>query len=149
MSRYSVNGAAAAAANKTQIELRSATTVRPRIYHLWISSHATPDDNVAELVLKRTTTAGSGGSTMTPALVNPADPRVAICTCRYAHTGEPTYTAGSELLAFAFNQRSSPQWMAYPDGELYLPAADNGLGLLCLSVAPAGFNGRYQMFFED
>jgi hypothetical protein len=66
-----------------------------------------------------------------------------------AHTSEPTYTSGSDQLAFAFNQRSSPQWMAYPDGEIYLPAADNGAGLLCAAVAPSGFNTRAQMFWQE
>jgi hypothetical protein len=149
MSRYSANGTAAAAASKTQVELRSATTVRPRIYHLWVSSPSAPDDNLAELVLRRTTTAGSGGSTFTPVAIDPADPRAAVCTFRMAHTGEPTYTANSDQLAFAFNQRSSPQWMAYPDSEIYLPAADNGCGLFCVSVNPAGFNTRTQMFFQE
>lgn len=136
--RYSIDGEDTNTANTTILELRSTTQIRPRVYDVLISSDATPADNAADYVLQRTTTAGTSTS-VTPQALDPADP-AAIATAGKAHSAEPTYTANAILLHLAVNMRATMRWCAVPQGELVLPNAANGLGLLC-----TGVNSAYNM----
>ena len=91
--RYSGYGTDTNTASTTQVELRSATTIRPRIYDFLIGSAATPADNAGEYVFRRTTTAGTAGSTFTAIALDPGDP-ASLATFPVAHSAEPTYTSG-------------------------------------------------------
>lgn len=145
--RYSGYGSDTNTNNTTQIELRSATTIRPRIYDFLIGSSATPADNAGEYVFRRTTTAGTAGSTFTPVALDPGDP-ASLATFNVNHSAEPTYTAASDLLHFATNQRATFRWVAAPMGELVLPAAANGAGLLSITPSTA-VAMHYQVHWEE
>lgn len=145
--RYSIDGEDTNTANTTILELRSTTAVRPRVYDVLLSSDATPADNCGDYQLQRTTTAGTS-SAVTPQALDPGDP-AATATAGKAHSAEPTYTANAILLHFALNQRATFRWVAAPYGELVLPAAANGLGLLCTSVAASAVNVGSTIHFEE
>lgn len=135
-------------ANTTQVELRSATTIRPFVYDLLVSSNATPADNSGEYALRRTTTAGTAGSTFTPVALDPGDP-ASLATFNVNHSAEPTYTANSDLLHFATNQRATFRWVAAPDGEIILPAAANGMGLISLAVGGSAVAMQYTCHWKE
>src|SRR5262245_55467885 len=118
--RYSGYGTDTNTNSTAQVELRSTTAIRPRIYDFIIGSAATPADNAGEFVFRRTTTAGTCGATFTPVALDPGDPS-ATATFGYNHSGEPTYTANNDLLHFAVNMRATFRWVAAPLSELVLP----------------------------
>lgn len=145
--RYSGYGTDTNTASTTQVELRSTTAIRPRIYDILVSSNATPADNSGEYVFKRSTTAGTSTS-FTPVALDPGDP-AATATFGVNHSAEPTYTANSDLLHFATNQRATFRWVAAPMGELILPAAANGVGLFAAAVGGSAVAMQYQMHWEE
>lgn len=145
--RYSGYGSDTNTASTTQVELRSTTAIRPRIYDLLVSSNATPADNSGEYVLKRSTTIGTSTS-FTPVALDPGDP-AATATFGVNHSAEPTYTANSDLLHFATNQRATFRWVAAPMGELVLPAAANGVGLFAVAVGGSAVAMQYTIHFEE
>jgi len=145
--RYSIDGEDTNTASTTILELRSTTTIRPRVYDLLFGSDATPADNAGDYVLQRTTTAGTS-TAVTPQALDPGDP-AATATAGKAHSAEPTYTANAILLHFALNQRATFRWVAAPGGELVLPAAANGLGLLVSNIAGSAVNVGSCMHFEE
>lgn len=145
--RYSVYGTDTNTASTTQIEVRSTTAIRPRIYDLVISSNATPADNSGEYAFRRTTTVGTSTS-FTPVALDPGDP-ASTATSGVNHSAEPTYTASSDLLHFATNQRATFRWVAAPMGELVLPAAANGVGCLAVAVGGSAVAMQYQIYFEE
>lgn len=115
------------ATDVTIVHLLSAATVRARIYDLVIGSRATAD-NAASYYLRRTT---AGGSTtpITALALDPADPSAEIVAGGPAITTEPTYTAGTNVLAFGLNQRATFRWVANPGAEIVIAAAVAGVGL--------------------
>ena len=145
--RYSGYGSDTNTASTTQVELRSTTAIRPRIYDFLIGSNATPADNSGEYVFRRTTTAGTS-TAFTPVALDPGDPS-ATGTFGVNHSAEPTYTANADLLHFATNQRATFRWVAAPMGELVLPAAANGVGLLAVAVGGSAVAMQYQCHWEE
>lgn len=146
--RYSCTGEDTNTANTTPLEVRSATTIKPKVFDVIISSDATPADNCAQYDLQRTTTVGSGGTAGTPQKLDPDDP-AALGAYRIADTTEPTYTASAVLLSVAVNQRASFRWVAAPGGELTLPAAANGLGIRSVTVGGSAINCNFTVLYEE
>src|SRR5262245_30942586 len=133
----------------TIVEARSATTIRPRIYDIMISSVATPADNAGEYVLRRTTTVGSGGSAYTPVAIDPGDP-ASLAAFRVADTVEPAYTSNADVWGpVGINQRATFRWVAAPMGEVILPAAANGAGLLVTGIGGSAVAVRATMYWEE
>ncbi len=145
--RYSGYGTDTNTASTTQVELRSATTIRPNIYDFIISSNATPADNSGEYALRRTTTIGTA-TAFTPVAIDPGD-QASLGTFSVNHSAEPTYTANSDLLHFATNQRATFRWVAAPEGEIVLPAAANGAGLLAVAVGGSAVAMQYQCYWSE
>jgi hypothetical protein len=146
--RYSISGTDTNTAATTQMTLISATTIRPALYDLLISSVATPADNAAEYLLQRITTAGTV-TAVTPQALDPGDP-AALASAGVNATAEPTYTSNAVLLRLAGNQRATLRWVAAPGGELKSPAtANNGLGLLANAIGGSAFAASYMMHYEE
>jgi hypothetical protein len=119
---------AGGAAPQSLANLIGSTAVRPRVYEFNVGSSATPADQAANIVLARTTAAGTAGSSPTPAPLDNAEV-AAVCTAGIAHSAEPTYGTPF-LFQCPLNQRASFRWVAAPDSELIGTAsASNGLGL--------------------
>lgn len=109
----------------------TADATRPRRYRLYdliLGSEASPADAAFLYRVRRCTTAGTLTS-VTPKNLDPADATTEL-DAGQNHTVEPTYTASSELLEVALNQRATFRWVASPGGELVCPAtASNGMGI--------------------
>lgn len=131
MSKYSVSATGVSGADpQTVINLFSAGNARAYIYDVLVGSGATPADQAANMDMKRTTAVGTEASGFTPTKQDP-NSKASDCDAGIAHTVEPTETASSELLRFAFNQRAGYRWVARPGSELIVPAtANNGINLV-------------------
>ncbi len=135
--KYSIDGARTTVGSGLAAALgfTGAATVRPKLYDFVVSASAGPADNVLAWVLQRSTTSGTGGTSVTPRPLDVADP-VSISTAIENHTGEPTYTADLIMMNFAVNQRATYRWVAAPGGEIVVPAtALFGLGIQVSSPA--------------
>lgn len=105
-------------------------------------------DSAFEAVIKRSTDAGTPGSSFTPTKHDPAD-GAASGVFNVAHSVEPAYTANSELLAIFAHQRAGFQWVALPGHELVIPVTnDAGIGLF-INTAAAPFNMGASFEWEE
>ena len=147
---YSVfadNIAAQASATVPQAQIVGATTVRPKLFDFMLGSPSTPADQAASWVIKRSTTASTGGTAVTPSALDPGDP-AAISSAMVAPTmSAPTLSV--ILLQWAQNLRATFRWVAAPGKELVVPAtASNGLTLLN-PVLTSAFNVSMTLAFEE
>lgn len=137
MANFSGYGTDTNTNNTTICQLIGSASVRAKIYDLVLGSRAAVNDYACGYSLRRTTTAGTGGTAWTPVPLDPLSSAV-VSTFRYADTGEPTYTGSSTLLEFDVNQRATFRWVAAPGSELVTVAtASNGIGLLAVSPTNA------------
>lgn len=143
--RYSLAGqlgAVTTTPGKTIVSVVGVSTKRARIYDAIMGADATsPADNSLRFRLRRfsvapTVTAQQGSAN------DPADPASILTSgvggCGVNASAEGTYTAGTELLDVPLNQRATFRWVAFPDGELTIPASTNGLGLVCFAASYVG-----------
>jgi len=147
---YSVfadNIAAQNSATVPQAQIVSAATVRPRLYDLMLGSPSTPADQAASWVIKRSSTASTGGTAVTPSPIDPADPPSLSAAMVAPSMSAPTL--GVVLLQWAQNLRATFRWVAAPGKELVAPAtAANGLTLLN-PVLTGAFNVSFSLEFEE
>ncbi len=145
--KYSTRGSMALIAADTVLSVISATTVRPAVSDIVLSSSSTPNDYSAEFFLQRF----SADGTATAVTAQPLDfnDPVAITTSKHTYTVEPTLTANEILLQLAHNQRASVRWVAQPGYEMIVPAlAGDGIALLCNAVSTQ-FTEVATIFFEE
>lgn len=131
MAKYSVSVDGCSGADpQTVINLFSAGNARGHIYDILLGSDATPADQAGSMEVLRTTAVGTEGAGFTPTKLDPQS-KAADCDAGVKHSVEPTETANSQLLRFAFNQRATFRWVATPGSELIIPAtANNGISLV-------------------
>lgn len=131
MGKYSVSVDGSSGADpQTLINLFSAGNARGHIYDILLGSDATPADQAGSMEVLRTTAVGTEGAGFTPTKLDPQT-KAADCDAGVTHSVEPTETASSQLLRFAFNQRATFRWVATPGSELIIPAtANNGISLV-------------------
>lgn len=141
--------AAQSSATVPQAQIVSAATVRPKIYDLVIGSPSTPADQAASWTLRRSTTASTGGTAITPSAIDPADPASLSSAMIAPSMSAPTLTSGLILLAWALNQRATFRWVAAPGKELVMPAtAANGIAMMN-PVLTGAFNVSGCIEFEE
>ena len=147
MSNYSTRGAMALIADDTVLSVIAATTVRPKVYDIILSSSSAPNDYSAHFQLQRFSADGTG-TAVTPQVLDFAEV-AARATSKHTYTAEPTYTANEILLDLAHNLRATVRWTAVPGKELVIPAlAGDGLGLRCQAVSTQ-FTEVATIFFEE
>lgn len=145
--QYSTRGSMALIAADTVLSVIAATTVRPRVYDIVLSSSSTPNDYSAQFLLQRFSADGTG-TAVTPQPLDFNDP-AAVATSKHTYTVEPTLTAGEILLQLAHNQRATVRWVASPGSEFVIPAlAGDGLALLCNAVSTQ-FTEDATIFFAE
>lgn len=135
--RYAQTGQLTSAASTTRASFIATATCRPKTNFIMLAAvNATPADNVDEYNVKRISAIGSLAVTSrTPTPLDSADPNPGLIAGGAAltginATGEPTYTASSELLWFSHNMHSVFTWYAPDGGEIVQAAsATTGLGL--------------------
>ena len=131
--KYSYSGSATNTGSQTLFNVTGAATIRPFIYEYVIGSQGSPADQQARYQVQRHTAAGTGTAVVGQA-IDPADPAT-LCIAARAHSGEPTLTASAFLDEIGINQRVTFRWVAYPGGELIIPAtAANGLSFFTNAV---------------
>lgn len=147
MSDFSTRGSMALIAADTVLSVIAATTVRPKVWDVVVSSSSTPNDYDAEFFLQRFSADGTG----TPVTPQPLDfaERAAVATSKHTYTVEPTLTANEILLQMAHNQRATVRFVAQPGKEFVIPAlAGDGLAWLCNAVSTQ-FTEVVTLFFME
>lgn len=135
MGMFAGVGAVVGGTDKTILTLISAATVRPELREVVIGCSDTPADQAARFSIMRFTAVGTEASGFTPTAWNPADPAGIADVGVGVFSAEPTYTANSDMLWIAINQRGPFRWIAQPGRGIIAPAtASNGLGLRCKSA---------------
>jgi hypothetical protein len=147
---YTVWGANLAAQNSAtvpQAQIVATSAVRPRIYDLVMGSPSTPGDQAASFAVRRSSTASTGGTAITPSPIDPGDP--ASTTTAMVAPSMSAPTLGVQLLQWSQNQRATFRWVAAPGKELVAPAtANNGLTLMN-PVLTGAFNVDFTIEFEE
>jgi hypothetical protein len=112
-----------------------------------LGSPSSPSDQAASWVIKRSSTASTGGTAVTPSPIDPGDP-ASLCTAMVAPSMSAP-TLGVILLQWAQNLRATYRWVAAPGKELVAPAtASNGLTLLN-PVMTGAFNVSFTIGYEE
>lgn len=143
------NIAAQSSATVPQAQLVSAATIRPKIYDIMLGSPSTPADQAASWTFRRSTTASTGGTVVTPSAIDPADPAALASAMIAPSMSAPTLTAGLILLAWAGNQRATWRWVAAPGKEIVAPAtASNGITMMN-PVLTGAFNVTGAIEYEE
>lgn len=135
--RYAQTGQLTSAASTTRASFIGAANCRPKTNFIMLSAiNATPNDYVNEYNVKRISAIGTLAVTSrTPTPLDSADPNPGLIAGGAAltginATGEPTYTAASELLMFSHNMHAVFAFYAPDGGEIVQAAsATTGLGL--------------------
>jgi hypothetical protein len=134
--RYAQTGQLTSAASTSRAVFIATAGCRPKTNFIMLSAiNATPNDYVNEYNVKRISAIGSLAVTArTPTALDSGDPASAIvggaALTGINATGEPTYTASSEVLMFSHNMHAVFAWYAPDGGEIVQPAsATAGLGL--------------------
>lgn len=134
MASFSTHGAMALIAGDSTLSVIAATTVRPKIAHIVLSSSSSPNDYSAHFHLQRFSADGTA-TAVTPAKID-FDSGVALSTSKHTYTAEPTVTADEIVLNVGHNQRTTWQWVATPGRELVIPAlAGDGFAMVCKAVS--------------
>lgn len=124
---------------KTLATLTAATAAlrRQRIVEFIFGTDGTPADNSMTCDVSRCSAIGTGTSA-TPVPIDAADGAMGgVATVN--HTIEPTVTAASRHAGWAFNQRATMRWVAFPGKELIVPATNvNGFAFRLKSPAYTG-----------
>lgn len=130
--RYAATGAnvLAASPGKTALNVfQTSNTTRGRLYDVMFGSSGTPADSAFRWRLSKSTAVGTEGAGVVPIALDSGDP-AALYDGAEGHSAEPTYTAATEVIDIALNQRATFRWVAAPDGEMIGPATANaGFGL--------------------
>lgn len=131
--RYSVIGTQTPGTDKTFVSIMGIAGRHRRIREIIVSSPAAPADQTLELSIARITADGTG-TAYTPVALDQGDPAATSGGVKVAHSAEPTYTAGAELMRVAINQRATYRWIATPGSELVIDASTGqGIGIKTLS----------------
>lgn len=157
MANFSVNnglGGTLQAITSTYKTLLSATAQttslkRGKLYDVMFGTLGTPADQSYEFDISRQTAASSGGTTVTPNPLDPAD--AAAFTVGTANpTGEGTITATSSLFYLGINQRASYRWVAAPGSEIVWPATNlAGLAIRTRSVSGGTATATAHFLFQE
>lgn len=157
MAKYSVSNGLAGTLQaitstyKTLLSVTAQTTSlkRGKLYDFSFGTLGTPADQSYEWDISKQTAASTGGSTVTPVPLDPAD--AACFTVGTANpTGEGTITATSSGFYLGTNQRASYRWVASPGSELLWPATNlAGLAMRTRSVSGGTATATSLFFFEE
>lgn len=150
MAKYAATGRRASGTNLTVLTVGNPGSgpKRARLFELQLSSRDTPVDQALNFAVLRATALGTS-TAVTPEKFDPAD-AAAVMLAGEAHSAEPTYTAGSELIDQAFNLKAIFRFVTAPEWGFVIPAtASNGLGVRSLAVSSGTPNIECTVHFEE
>lgn len=147
MARFVTTGSMALVAGKATLSVIAATTTRPKVYDVVLSSSSTPNDYSADFQIQRFSADGTA-TAVTPKPLDFADV-AARATSKHTYTVDPTLTAGELMLRLAHNQRATVRWVAAPGSEICIPASTGaGVAMQCNAVSTQ-FTEITSIFFEE
>lgn len=130
MAKYFSQHQTAAGTTLVLLNLTGGTTVRPAIYSWTLGSDATPADLAGEFNIMRSTTAGTGGTSLNENTRDPLTVAATGAATGGTFTAAPTITANSMQKTVGLNQRATYEWNSNPGDEIYAAAtAANGLAV--------------------
>ena len=124
------------------INLQGGTAVRAHLFEINIGSPtaATPGADAAEVALRQSTTAPSGGTALDEVNTNPPGAANVVTGTGGNHTTDPTTSATTNLLRCPIRHEIPWRWLAYPGREIIsTPTASTGLALVTVSIGGTGF----------
>ena len=131
MANYTVAGVDTSTATTTILYVVNDASVvhRLKLFEVFIAASISSDSAYEGFIRRITAENGTpGGTPVTPVENDPADPS-ADSKAVSGPTGEPVYTANSEMLITGGHQRSSFLWSPGQSREIIAPATgDNGFG---------------------
>jgi len=131
------------AANEAVIvNLGGSASVRAHLHEINLSSAsaATPGADAAEVAVRASTSAGTGGTDLAENNTNPPGAAAVVAATGGNHTGDPANAASGNMLRVGVRHEIPWRWLAYPGREIIsIPAAANGLALVTVSVAGTAF----------
>lgn len=137
MAAFSVSHQTAAGSTLPLINLTGSASVRAGLFYICIGSDATPADQAGEIVLDRTTDAGTGGTALTEVPLDPIqNPATATCAAVGGTFGVvPTRDSNTILLMVGLHQKATFQWYAASESSRFFSKLTSANGLELLSVA--------------
>lgn len=144
MAKYAVTNSqggtqqATGASYKTQVSITGAAAARRAfVYDINLGQDGTPADAAVVWKVDRQTSVQTN-TTVAGAPVDGADAAASV-QLHVNNTSEPTVTAATQLLEVPINVRAAYRWIAYPGGELVVPATSNaGIGVRAKSASYTG-----------
>jgi hypothetical protein len=124
------------------MNLQGGTIARVHLHEINLSNAvaATPGAIAAELALRQSTDAGTGGTALDEINTNPPGPAATVLGTGGNHTTDPANAAATNLLRIGLRQEIPWRWLAYPGREIIsIPAAADGLALVTVSIVGASF----------
>lgn len=143
------NLAAQNSATVPQAQIVATAAVRLKLYDLMIGSPSTPADQAASWVIKRTSTASTGGTAVTPSPIDIGDPASSGTAMVAPSMSAPTLSV--VVLAWAQNLRATFRWVSAPGKEITTSASTTTTGSLTLlnTVLTGAFNVTFSFAFEE
>jgi hypothetical protein len=134
-SRYVVTHQASIGTPQTVFcNITGSATIRLKLYDLVIGCAATPADAAIEWNVTRTTSVGTGGTTLTEIKLDEFAPTPGGAAVGTSFTGDPTVS--DVFLIASVNTRATFRWVAAPGSELITTtAANNGIASVAESSA--------------
>lgn len=123
------------------------TARRFKIFDIYVSSEATPQDSIFQWRGFAVTAAGTSTG-VTPAPLDRSDTVAALTDAGENHTIDATPSGGA-VFALGLNQRAAFRWVAVPGGELVAPATTNNGFALYTPVASALIVVTAMVHFEE
>ena len=124
------------------MNLQGGTIARVGLYEVNLSSPtaATPGADGAELAVRQSTDAGTGGTALNENNTNPPGPAALAIGTGGSHTIDPANAATSDMLRIGLRHEIPWRWLAYPGREIFsILAAADGLALVTVSIAGTAF----------
>jgi hypothetical protein len=149
---YSVFGDNLAAQNSAtvpQAQIVATAAVRVKLYDLMLGSPSTPADQAASWVIKRSSSASTSGTAVTPSPIDIGDPASSATAMVAPSMTAPTLSV--VLLQWAQNLRATYRWVAAPGKEFTTSASTTTTGGLTLlnPVLTGAFNISFTLEFEE
>lgn len=136
------------------INLTGGVNHQLRLFDVTVGTTSTPADAQLKLEVGRTTSVGTGGTSLTENANNPvsASPVVTAQSAAVGGTfsGAPAFTANTGFLPIPLHQRGTFRWVTDPKyGWASIVAANNGLELICRAVTASGTPDVYAGFMWE
>lgn len=148
--KYSAQHQLAAGANKTFIVNTGGTGVRLYLCHLIIGCDDTPVDTAGEWIVSLADDAGTGGTGLTEAPLDPLSPAATGAAKGGAMSPEVTLTTNGTRLMIGLNQRATFTWWAREGFEIISAAASaNGWATRCVGVTSGTANYNHTVMWYE